>query len=79
MVPAPGLGNVQIRFNNSLFRFHGKAIVKPDPLEVNVSRALTARAIIGTQGTATMVGPVSQEDSSEMEAGMDMAGGFPDS
>ncbi|MDJ0353909.1 D-Ala-D-Ala carboxypeptidase family metallohydrolase [Pseudarthrobacter sp. PH31-O2] len=76
MVPAPGLGNVQIRFNNSIFRLHSKALVNPDPLEVNVSRALSAKAIIGTQGTATMVGPVSHEDSSEMEAGLDVAEGI---
>ena len=54
-VPAPGLGAVMMSFNNSLFRFHAKALVKPDPIEVNVARSLSPRTLVATQGQATRV------------------------
>ena len=50
-----------ISFNNSLFRFHGKALVKPDPIEVNVARSLSQRVIVATQGRATAIARSARE------------------
>lgn len=55
VVPHPALGSVQIGFRNTIFRLHAKALVKPDPLEVDVRRTLAPRVVVGVQGTATPV------------------------
>lgn len=53
--PAPGLGAVQIDFKNPIFLYNAKAKYEPNPLQLQVDRTLTVRAVILTEGTARMI------------------------
>lgn len=61
VVPAPGLGFTQIAFHNWLFFNKSRALIIPDPLEINTHAALTTRAVVATEGQSRMVAAGSRE------------------
>jgi hypothetical protein len=61
MVPAPGLGYTQMSFSNPLFFKNGRALILPDPLEINTHGALTTRVVVATEGVSTRIAASARE------------------
>ena len=76
IVPAPGLGFTQIAFQNSLFLYKGKALILPDPLEINTHAALTSNVVVATEGTCTRVAAGSAREIGNAYQEAELVGGY---